>query len=55
MIFTVLIRASPENPRKIAVQWVGGTFEECRKKIFEFYGKERVISIIYEPSKNDFS
>ena len=52
MIFTALVRDSPDSIRKTAILVMGGSFEECRKKIFDVYGEDRVISIIYETSKN---
>lgn len=51
MIFTALAYKTSAHNQRFAMQVVGDSFEDVRKKLLNLYGDD-LISIIYETKKN---
>ena len=51
MIFTALAYNTSAHNQRFAMQVVGDSFEDVRKKLLNLYGDD-LISIIYETKKN---
>ena len=51
MIFTAIAYKTSSHNQRFAMQVVGDSFEDVRKKLLNLYGDD-LISIIYETKKN---
>ena len=51
MIFTAIAYKTAAHNQRFAMQVVGDSFEDVRKKLLNLYGDD-LISIIYETKKN---
>lgn len=54
MIFTAIIYKSSARTQKKAVEVIAENFDDAKKKLLSFYGRD-LISIIFEVEKNQDS